>query len=110
MEIHVQQCQFCGHRGVRDILVREEGEPDRVFVQCLSCQSLVATYLIAPMGYYHHGKGFESFLRGLYRSGEFTSGRRVKDKFEQRKQKEQERFQRALNALAEKNQEPTKKE
>lgn len=105
MEVHVQQCQFCESRQVRDILVREEGEPDRVFVQCQKCDAFVASYVIAPLGYYHHGKGFESFLRGIYRSGEFMSGRRVKEKFQHRKDKEQERFGKALDALAQKEEE-----
>jgi hypothetical protein len=100
MEIHVQQCQFCDSRQVRNILFREEGEPDRVFVQCTRCDAFVASYVIAPMGYFHHGKGFKSFLRGIFRSGEFMSGRRVKDKFEKRKAMEQERFRRVLEELA----------
>ena len=62
MEIHVQRCQFCGSNKMKNILVRQPGDRDRVYVQCHDCEEFVASYIIAPRGYYHHGKGYESFF------------------------------------------------
>ncbi|MBF0169983.1 MAG: hypothetical protein HQK87_02665, partial [Nitrospinae bacterium] len=63
MELHRQTCQACGSRAMRITLVREAGETDKVFVKCADCGGFVARYTIAQRGYYHHGKGFESYLR-----------------------------------------------
>jgi hypothetical protein len=87
---------------MKNILFREAGYPDKVFVQCLDCKSFVASYEIAPLGYYHHGKGYESFLRGITRSGEFTSGRNIKNIFVERRDQEIEKFNRVLELLREK--------
>ena len=99
MKIHVQKCQNCQSTNLKNILYRESGEPDRVFVQCNDCQEFVASYVIAPLGYYHHGKGYESFLRGVSRSGEFMSGRRIKKLFLQRKEDEVKAFEIVLKSL-----------
>ncbi|KAA3640029.1 MAG: hypothetical protein DWQ02_02685 [Bacteroidetes bacterium] len=99
MEIHLQRCQNCQSDEVRNILYRQEGERDRVFVQCAKCNEFVASYKIGPMGYYHHGKGYESFLRGLHRSGEFASGRKMAQLYSQRKEEESQMFSRALDLL-----------
>ena len=101
MEIHLQHCQECGSDQVRNILYRQPGEPDRVIVQCTQCEHFVASYIIAPLGYYHHGKGFESFVRGLHRSGEFMSGRKVQALFESRKEKETRLFDKVVALLRE---------
>jgi len=74
-------------------------------VQCLDCESFVASYVISPLGYYHHGKGYESFLRGIHRSGEFMSGRNVQRLFEDRKEQDLEEFQEVLAALQRKRKE-----
>ncbi len=63
MEIHRQQCQHCGSRDVRNILVRDTDAPMTIYVRCLGCGALVARYKLSE--YYHHGKGIESFLRCL---------------------------------------------
>ena len=84
MEVHRQTCQACGSRSLRNLLVRESGKSDRVFVECNDCKELVARYIISPDGYYHHGKGYESYLRGLMRStaGEQMSGKNLKKQFQ----------------------------
>ena len=51
MEIHVQKCQKCDSNNVKNIIFRESGEPDRIYVQCQDCDDFVASYVIAPMGY-----------------------------------------------------------
>lgn len=102
MELHVQHCQFCDSTDVKNILVRKIGESDKVFVQCNSCGHFVASYVIAPLGYYHHGKGYESFLRGIHRSGDFMSGRNVGRMFEDRKEQDVEEFKEVLARLEKK--------
>ena len=84
---------------LKNILFREAGEPDRVYVQCHDCQRFVASYVISPMGYYHHGKGYESFIRGIHRSGEFMSGRRVQRLYMEKKDGELAAFEEVLKIL-----------
>lgn len=81
MEIHVQKCQYCGSRNTRNILYR--GDHQKVFVQCRDCQQLVARYVLSSGGYYHAGKGFESFLRSVERDGDFSSAKELQSRFEE---------------------------
>lgn len=99
MEIHRQKCQFCNSKRLKNVLVRNPGDPDKVYVQCHNCKELVASYVIAPLGYYHHGKGYESFLRGVHRSGDFLSGRNINRLYEERKTEEMAQFQKVLEHL-----------
>lgn len=99
MEVHIQKCQECGSDKLKNIIYRESGEPDRIYAQCHDCHMFVASYLIAPLGYYHNGKGYESFLRGVHRSGEFMSGRRVKQLYLDRKNEEQTAFDNVTEIL-----------
>lgn len=101
MEVHRQACQNCGSRELRNILVREDGERDRVYVQCRTCRAFVARYVIAPQGYYHHDRGFQSWLRGLFRSGVFESGKAVHEQFETQSEKAMEEFRRVTARLTE---------
>ena len=101
MEVHRQACQNCGSRELRNILVREDGERDRVYVQCRVCRGFVARYVIAPQGYYHHDRGFQSWLRSLFRGGVFESGKAVREQFETLSEKAQDEFRRVTEKLAE---------
>jgi hypothetical protein len=102
MEVHVQKCQKCGSTNLKNIIFRESGEPDRIYAQCHDCKDFVASYVISPLGYYHNGKGYESFLRGVHRSGEFMSGRRIKNLFSDRKNGEQAAFDDVIKKLQQK--------
>lgn len=104
MELHIQQCQACESDKLKNILYRQPGKADMVYVQCHDCGSFVASYAIAPRGYYHHGKGYESFLRGMSRSGEFMSGARIKRLFKEHKEREVQTFERVLELLKERDQ------
>ncbi len=99
MEILLQKCQNCDSTKLKNIIYREAGEPDRIYAQCHDCEAFVASYVIAPLGYYHNGKGYESFLRGVHRSGEFMSGRKIKKLFLDRKHGEQAAFDEVLKKL-----------
>lgn len=70
MEVHRQQCQACGGHEHQVLLVREAGQSQVVFLRCLQCKALVARYELSA--YYHHGRGYESWLasfRGVAESG-----------------------------------------
>jgi len=80
MDVYIQQCQHCRSRNLRNILVRDDAQ--RVYVQCRQCDQLVARYIIAPGGYFHEGKDYESFLRTRMLDGGFLSGRDLKAAFQ----------------------------
>lgn len=100
MELHIQKCQKCGSRSVRNILVRDEQQ--KVFVQCRNCHELVARYILASGGYYHAGKGFESFLRSIERDGTFSSGRGIDKWFQDVEATSNEEFENLKTLLNEK--------
>ena len=63
LEVHRQRCQQCGSIDVRNVIAREPGRAQMVYVICSECHELVARYRLS--GYYHHGKGLESYLRSM---------------------------------------------
>ncbi len=98
MELHRQTCQACGSIDVRNILRRTEGHQNpTVFVRCARCHSLVARYELAT--YYHHGKGIESWLRGV--RGVRESGRALRDEFRAVSEDAEREYAEALQELAE---------
>lgn len=101
MELHIQKCQACESDKLKNILYRQPGNADKVYVQCQDCGEFVASYAIAPRGYYHHGKGYESFIRGISRGGEYMSGSRIKRLFFEHKDREIKYFERVLALLKE---------
>ncbi|SMF30440.1 hypothetical protein SAMN02745866_01974 [Alteromonadaceae bacterium Bs31] len=80
MEIKIQKCQVCKSRDLRNILVRDEIQ--KVYVQCRACGELVARYMLSKGGYFHAGRGFESFLRSHEREGDMDSARTLSTAFE----------------------------
>ena len=102
MEVHRQTCQVCGSRLLHNIIAREPGEPTVIFVSCAKCEELVARYVLD--GYYHHGKGIESYLRSV--RGSFESGRRMLEAFEATARDAQAGFRRVVAALAAEKKEP----
>jgi hypothetical protein len=101
MEVYRQTCQVCGSRVLRNHLVREGGETDRVVVQCAECHKLVAVYTLASRGYYHHEKGYVSYLRSLSRAGGAVSGKALKEEFEATQHSNLELFSSVLDYLSE---------
>ena len=96
MEVRRQTCQNCGSTDVRNILVREEGHAQMVFVRCSKCGELVARYRLRD--YYHHGKGAESFLRSAG-SQASESGREQLKEFEQIQDEALAGYEQALEQL-----------
>ena len=97
MQVSRQTCQQCGSIEVRNILVREPGQPTVVFVRCVGCRELVAWYQLS--GYYHHGKGIESYLKAHgHASGD--SARAWLKEFNETKNQALEGYEAALKELA----------
>ncbi len=100
MEIHIQKCQNCDSRNLRNILSREEAQ--RVYVQCRDCEHLVARYVIAPGGYFHEGKDYESFLRTMMLDGGFSSARDLKSLFQEVSERATEGFEKTIERAKQK--------
>lgn len=100
MELHIQKCQSCGSRNLRNILSRDLDQ--QVYVQCRDCSALVARYVLAKGGYHHVGKGFESYLRSVERDGGFSSARSIQADFDTREQSLKEAFDALLESVKEK--------
>ncbi len=95
MNVHRQRCQACGSIEVRNILVRAPGRAQTVLVRCASCLALVARYELAS--YYHHGKGFASWLPHLARPSE--SARELAEAFESVREDALDEYAEALSQL-----------
>ncbi|MHC4142517.1 MAG: hypothetical protein ACYSUF_11785 [Planctomycetota bacterium] len=98
MEIHRQQCQACRSFDLRNILVRETGRREVVYVRCLGCTRLVARYELS--GYYHHGKGVESWLRSRG-TASVESGRDTAAEFEEDQKAAVDGYEQVLAKLEE---------
>ncbi|MGF1512019.1 MAG: hypothetical protein ACFB9M_21215 [Myxococcota bacterium] len=96
MRVHRQQCQACKSRELQNLLVRESGRNDVVMVRCAKCRQLVARYEL--QSYYHHGKGFESWIRS-YR-GATESGRALHEAFNAAQETAVDQFGRVVEQLA----------
>ncbi|MGF1469191.1 MAG: hypothetical protein ACFCGT_23955 [Sandaracinaceae bacterium] len=97
MDVHRQRCQRCGSIDVRNLLVRQAGLPQTVYVRCSSCGELVARYVLSD--YYHHGRGLESYLRS--HGGDFAeSGRRIAEELRKAEASALAGYEKALAHLA----------
>jgi hypothetical protein len=96
MELHRQQCQKCKSFNMRNILVRNPGEQQMVYVLCVDCHGFVALYKLRD--YYHHGKGIESYLRS-HGAGEVESGRHMLSDFKEVQETAVEGFEKVIEQL-----------
>ncbi|WP_075185188.1 hypothetical protein [Teredinibacter haidensis] len=97
MEVKIQKCQSCSSRNLRNVLVRDELQ--KVFVQCRDCGELVARYVLAKGGYFHAGKGFESFLRSMERDGDTISARDLNSSFDDLETNIQQEYKELTNIM-----------
>ena len=98
MEVHRQTCQACGSINIRNILARERGRAQMVYVRCAECSELVARYRLRD--YYHHGKSAESFYRSMG-AGDSESARDQLEEFSRMKEEAIAGYERALEILQE---------
>lgn len=96
MEVHRQRCQSCGSLALNDLILRERRRRTRVFVRCARCGEFVAQYSLS--NYYHHGKGLDSYLRGLGMSEE-ESGRQALAEFRHVEEQAMRDFDAVMEAL-----------
>ncbi len=68
-------------------------------MQCRDCERLVARYVLNSGGYFHAGKGFESFLRSIERDGGLTSPRDVDELFHDVEAEAEREFNTSLEVL-----------
>ena len=100
MDVLIQKCQNCGSRALRNILSREAAQ--NVYVQCRDCGELVARYVLSTnQGYFHAGRGFESFLRSMERGGGYVSGRDLQEKFDELSTNAQTEFESVVDQAKE---------
>lgn len=99
MEINIQKCQTCGSRDLRNILVRDQNQS--VYVQCRQCDSLVARYILKSGGYFHAGKGFESFLRSIERDSTYSSARDLQSDYKNISNEVETEFEILLTQMSE---------
>lgn len=84
---------------MRNILLRQPKTADKVIVQCTECKALVARYIIAKGGYYHHAKGYESYLRGLTRDGDFMNAKIMETEYLEIKESCEQEFDQVTEYL-----------
>jgi hypothetical protein len=84
---------------MRNILLREPGKNDKVIVECTDCKELVARYIIAKGGYYHHARGYESYLRGLTRDGNFMNAKIMENEYLEIKEECEQEFSNVIDYL-----------
>lgn len=95
MEVHRQKCQNCESLEHNNLIVRQPGKPQTILVRCAKCQDLVAAYQLDT--YYHHGKGFESWLANLKAHRE--SGRDLMKEFQETQQRNLKLYKDVLETL-----------
>lgn len=100
MQVHIQKCQNCNSGNLRNIIARDDAQ--RVFVQCRDCGHFVARYVIAPGGYFHEGRDYESFLRTRMLDRGYSSGRDLKTLYEEVSESAKEGFEETLQRTKEK--------
>ena len=83
---------------VRNIIAREEGRAQMIFVRCSKCGELVARYRLQD--YYHQGKSFDSFLRSQG-SQASDSGRQQLSDFSQIQREALQGYRQVLEQLRE---------
>ena len=81
---------------MKNILVRNPGEPQRVYVRCIDCLEFVALYTLSD--YYHHGKEVESYLRS-HGSSDADSGRLLLADFKKVQESSVEGFEKVIEQL-----------
>lgn len=82
MEIRNQTCLFCHAKTFENIIVREAGRTQAVYVRCAECGEFVARYILKD--YYHHGRTLDSLLQSTGQTME--SGREMLTEMKEREE------------------------
>jgi hypothetical protein len=96
MEIRHQTCLACHSELLENIIVREAGRTQAVYVRCRNCQAFVARYILKD--YYHHGRTLDSLLQSTGQTLE--SGREMLNEMKEREESAVAQFEKVMEALA----------
>jgi len=97
MEIRPQTCLACHSETFENIIVRDAGRTQSIFVRCTQCRQFVARYILKD--YYHHGRTLDSLLQSTGQTME--SGREMLNELKEREETATEQFGRIVEALEE---------
>lgn len=95
MEIRHQTCLACHSKSLENIIVREAGRTQAIYVRCASCGKFVARYILKD--YYHHGRTLDSLLQSTGQSLE--SGREMLAEMQEREETAVAQFEKVIEAL-----------
>jgi hypothetical protein len=95
MEIRHQTCLACGSKTLENIIVREAGRTQAIYVRCAECREFVARYILKD--YYHHGRTLDSLLQSTGQTLE--SGRQMLAEMKEREEVAVEQFDKVIKAL-----------
>ena len=97
MEIRHQTCLACHSESLENIIVRDAGRTQAVYVRCRDCREFVARYILKD--YYHHGRTLDSLLQSTGQTLE--SGREMLAEMKEREETAVEQFAKIIRALEE---------
>jgi hypothetical protein len=95
MEIRHQSCLACHSKTLENIIVREAGRTQAIYVRCATCHQFVARYLLKD--YYHHGRTLDSLLQSTGQSLE--SGREMLAEMKEREETAVRQFTKVIKTL-----------
>ncbi|MDA7907924.1 hypothetical protein N9C66_00450 [Akkermansiaceae bacterium] len=95
MEIRHQTCLSCHSQELENIIVRDAGRTQSIFVRCAKCHEFVARYILKE--YYHHGRTLDSLLQSTGQSVE--SGREMLHQFKEREGTAKAQFEKMIQNL-----------
>lgn len=95
MEIRHQTCLACHSETLENIIIRDAGRTQTIFVRCAKCHEFVARYILKD--YYHHGRNLDSLLQTTAQSAE--SGRSLLQELEEREKVARSQFDKIIEAL-----------
>lgn len=98
MEIRHQTCLACHATTLENIIVRDAGKTESIYVRCTNCQEFVARYILKD--YYHHGRTLDSLLQTTA-SNSADSGREILSTIKEREETAVAQFAKVLDALDE---------
>ena len=96
MEVRHQTCLACQSEELENIIVRDAGRTQSIFVRCAKCGEFVARYILKDY-YHHHGRTLDSLLQSTGQSVE--SGREMLHQFKERRETAQTQFEKMIRNL-----------
>lgn len=96
MEIRHQTCLTCHSETLENIIVRDAGRTETIFVRCAKCREFVARYILKD--YYHHGRSLDSLLQSNA-ANSADSGREMLSELKAREEIALEQYSKVMETL-----------